>query len=89
MNKTALILIVVLFSLFGPAARADDEGFQSTLDLQYHDKILSFRHPLEKGSQVYDADGTPLKGGHEGAWTLFGRVLVKKIRVEKDSLLIE
>jgi len=70
-------------------ASAADQSIESALNSQYGGKILALLHPIEKGSQVYDADGKVLKGGHEGSWTLFGRLLVKKIHIDKTSILIE
>src|SRR3954470_21891095 len=47
-------------------------NLEAALNSQYHDKIMALRHPLEKETQLYDADGTVLKGGHEGSWTTHG-----------------
>ncbi len=88
MTRAALFLIICLFIL-SPLISAEDQSLETALNNKYHDKILALRHSLEKSSQVYDADGNVLKGGHEGPWTLYGRILVDKIHLEKDSIRIE
>jgi TonB family protein len=89
MNRTGFILSSCILCLATLTAAAADQSLESALNAQYGGKVLALLHPMEKGSQVYDADGKILKGGHEGSWTLFGRFLVKKVRVDKTSLLIE
>jgi len=86
MTRAASFLVLALFLSISAAA---DQSLEAALNNGYRDKILALRHPLEKDSQVYDADGKVLKGGQEGPWTLYGRILVHKIRVEKDSIRIE
>lgn len=91
MIRRPVLLLLLIFPALVPAFAGNlkDQNPEAALNDQYRDKILALRHPLEKNSQLYDTDGNVLKGGHEGPWTLYGRVLVKKIRVEKDSVLIE
>src|ERR1044071_1629856 len=89
MNRTLSSLISSLLFLTALTAAAADQSVEAALNSQYGGKILALLHPIDKGSQVYDPDGKVLKGGHEGSWTLFGRILVKKVRVEKTSVLIE
>lgn len=89
MNRTFSILASLFLLLTGLTASAADQTVESALNSQYTGKILSLLHPIEKGSQVYDSDGKVLKAGQEGSWTLFGRMLVKKIRIEKNAVLIE
>lgn len=89
MTRLALILLILLSSLVSRPAAAAGETVETALNNQYRDKIMALRHPLEKWSQVYDANGNVLKGGHEGSWTIYGRILVKKVRVQKNSLEIE
>jgi TonB family protein len=89
MNRTALFFALFLYILKPEIAAAADQSLESALNQQYHDKILALRHPLEKASLAFDADGKVLQGGHEGPWTLYGRILVKNIRLEKNSIRIE
>jgi len=85
--RYALALLLLCF--MGLTAAAADQSVEAALNSQYGGKTLALLHPIDKSSQVYDADGNVLKGGQEGSWTLFGRIFVKKIRVEKTSVLIE
>jgi TonB family protein len=85
--RYALALLLLCF--MGLTAAAADKSVEAALNSQYGGKTLALLHPIDKSSQVYDADGNVLKGGQEGSWTLFGRIFVKKIRVEKTSVLIE
>ena len=90
MSRTSFILTSLLLSLTSlTVASAADQSVESALNSQYAGKTLALLHPIEKSSQVYDADGKVLKGGHEGPWTLFGRILVKKVHFENTSILIE
>jgi len=84
------ILPILLFLLvISLTAAAAGQNVEAALNTQYGGKILALRHSLEKNSQVYDSTGKMLKGGDEGPWTLYGRFLVKKLRVDKNSLLVE
>jgi len=89
MNRTLSIHAFLFLLLAASTAFAADQSIESALNHQYGGKTLALLHPIDKSSQVYDADGNVLKGGQEGSWTLFGRIFVKKIRVEKTSVLIE
>jgi len=88
-RKLRYALASLLLCFMGLTAAAADQSVEAALNSQYGGKILALLHPIEKGSQVYDPDGKVLKDGHEGPWTLFGRILVKKVRVEKMAVLIE
>jgi TonB family protein len=88
-RKLRYALASLLLCFMGLTAAAADQSVEATLNSQYAGKILALRHPLEKNSQAYDAAGKVLKGGDEGSWTLYGRFLVKKVRVEKSSVVIE
>ena len=88
MARTSAILSALLLFLMVVTAAAG-QSVEAALNTQYGGKILALRHPLEKNSQVYDVTGKTLKGGDEGPWTLYGRFLVKTIRVNKVSILVE
>jgi TonB family protein len=89
MTRSALFFVLFLYALKPEIAAAADQSLESALNQQYHDKIMALRHPLEKDFLAFDADGKVLKGGHEGPWTLSGRILVKNIRIEQGSISIE
>lgn len=83
------IFILALTCGFLSAAAAKDEQLEKSLNDQYRDKTLYLRHSYKSGSQEYDAEGLPLKGSEEGAWTLYGRIVVRKIALGTDALRIE
>jgi TonB family protein len=62
---------------------------EASLNSRYKGKILALRHPLDKNSQVYGSDGNLQTVGKEESWTLYGRILVKKIVVKKHALHLE
>jgi TonB family protein len=68
---------------------AADNSLENQLTDQYRDKVLALRHSFKSGVQEYSADGTPTKTAEEGAWTLYGRMLVKKVKVDQKYLTIE
>jgi len=68
---------------------AADNSLEDQLTDQYRDKVLALRHSFKSGSQEYSADGTATTTAEEGPWTLYGRMLVKKIKVDRKHLTIE
>jgi TonB family protein len=76
------------FALWSTRVAADN-SLEDQLTDQYRDKVLALRHSFKSGSQEYSADGTPTKTAEEGAWTLYGRMLVKKVKVDQKYLTIE
>lgn len=89
MKTNALLTITILLGTLLQAAGAADEKLDKALNDQYRDKTLYLRHSYKSGAQEYDADGQPLKGGEEGTWTLYGRIVVRKIAIGTDALRIE
>ncbi len=87
LTKTIVVLALVC-GLF-PAATAADQELEKLLIDQYRDKVLALRHPFKSSSQEYDAEGKPAKRGEEGPWTLYGRIVVKKIAVDAGRLKVE
>ncbi len=87
MLKKAAVLLALTGGLL--SAGAADNPLERELTDQYRDKVLALRHSLPSRSQEYTAEGAPLNAGEEGSWTLYGRVVVNKIRVRPDRLEIE
>ena len=83
------IFVLALTCGFLSAAVGADEQLERSLNDQYRNKALYLRHSYKSGSQEYDADGQPLRGGEEGAWTLYGRIVVRKIAIGTDALRID
>jgi TonB family protein len=83
-------IVAVLFTCgLLPAALADDNPLEKQLADRYHDQILVLRHSFKSGSQEYAPDGSPVKAGEEGPWTVYGRMLVNKLKVNGDRLQVE
>lgn len=83
------ILILALTCGFSAAVAAADEQLQKSLNDQYHDKVLTLRHPFKTRSQEYAPDGTPANAAEEGAWTVYGRMAVNQIKVDANHLRVE
>ena len=83
------IFVLALTCGFLSAAAGADEQLERSLNEQYRSKTLYLRHSYKSGSQEYDADGQPLRGSEEGACTLYGRMVVRKIAIGTDALRIE
>jgi TonB family protein len=56
---------------------------------QFEGKVLVLRHPLQSNSQQYDSAGKVLTGAPEGPWTVYGGVLIDKMKLKPDALHIE
>ena len=89
MNRTFSSLAASLLFFTAVTASATDQTVQAALNKQYAGKTMVLRHPIAEDSQVYDATGKLLKGGDEGAWTLYGRFMATNVRLDKRSLVVE
>jgi TonB family protein len=78
----------MVFSFFLTASAADQD-LAKQLSSQYRDKILCLRHSFRADSQEYDAQGQPVNPAGEGPWSLYGRMVIKKVAIDKDRLLVE
>jgi TonB family protein len=87
-NKTALVTFVMICGSFLTAAAADQD-LEKALASQYLDKVLNLRHSFRADSQEYDAQGQPVNPAGEGPWSLYGRMVVKKVAIDKDRLRVE
>jgi TonB family protein len=88
MIRKAVVALTLSCGFFATAT-ATDRSLENQLASQYGDKVLALRHSFKSDSQEYEADGAPAKAGEEGSWTLYGRILVKKITVGVDRLRVE
>jgi len=82
------IWILALTCGFSATALADQQ-LEKSLNDQYHDKIMTLRHPFTARSQEYAPDGTPANAAEEGEWTVYGRMVVNQIKVDKDRFRVE
>jgi TonB family protein len=88
MHMKVIFLLAVICGLVS-TGMATDNQLESQLTSQYQTKLLALRHSFESNSQEYTADGTPLTAGKEGPWTVYGRLIVQKIKVDPDRVRIE
>ena len=68
------------------ACGAQDTG--NVVD-QFKGKVLVLRHPLQSNSQQYDSTGKVLRDATEGPWTIYGGVVIDKMKLKPDDLHIE
>jgi TonB family protein len=80
----ALLLLCIAAGTLSAVAQEPENALK-----QYQGKILVLRHPLESSSHRYDADGHVLNHEAEGAWTVYGGVLIDKFAVRPDQLRIQ
>jgi TonB family protein len=88
MSKIAIATLVMICGSFLTAAAADQD-LEKTLASQYLGKVLYLRHSFKADSQEYDAQGQPVNPAGEGPWSLYGRMVVKKVAIDKDGLRVE
>lgn len=82
-----LLAIILPLWLF-VSSQAADKTIDQILTTRYRNQVLVLRHPFALQRQEYDSDGKPLITGDLGSWTVYGRILAKKIKIESDSLQI-
>src|SRR5215469_18315864 len=86
--RVPAVVVFLTCALLSTRVAADPSLEDQLTDL-FRDKVLVLRHSFKSGVQEYAADGAPLKNAEEGAWTLYGRMLVKKVKVDQKHLTIE
>ncbi len=78
-------LLLVVASLGTTTLRADDiKETERRLKNPYKNKVLTLRQFYQGNRLHFDADGTLMKGGKPGPWTLYGRIEVTDFRVRKN-----
>jgi TonB family protein len=88
MSKPTHIALVVVGGFFLTAS-AGEQPLGKLLSNQYGGKVLYLRYSFTSDSQEYDSEGNPTKAADEGPWSLFGRILVKKVAIDRDKLRVE
>src|SRR5205085_9156591 len=89
MNKLSLLFCILCAVCVPQMATASDHDLETALNQQFKDKILVLRHPDGHESLRYDADGKPLNGGREGAWTIYGAVMIQKVELTGSKLHLQ
>src|SRR5215472_14877819 len=87
LKKTILMMIALAYGF--PAASQADQGLGKALTDEYHGKVLALRHAFISNSQQYAPDGSFAGAPEEGAWTVYGRISVNKIKADTDQLRVE
>lgn len=83
MNPKIILVALCLFASLASAQEAE-----SSLK-QFEGKTLILRHPLQRDSQKYDAQGNVLAKADEGSWTVYGGVLIDHLAVAQETLRVE
>ena len=86
--KMSIVVASLLFLLL-PGHAAADEQLEHALNHQYKNQTYTFRVPFFRDSQEYDSNGKLITYPGEGPWTIYGRVMIKKIKLEPTRVVIE
>ncbi|HEY6969163.1 MAG TPA: energy transducer TonB [Candidatus Angelobacter sp.] len=84
--KPAIVLCLVFIATRVFAAA---DQLETTLNHQYKDRIYTFRQPMTAPVQQYDAQGNSPTASALGPWTVYGRMQIRKIKVERTGVIIE
>ncbi len=87
--KSKLVLPLLICCAFVGRLNATGNGIDHELKSRYRNQILAFKYPFLADSQEYDATGTPINPGVEGPWTIYGRVKIRKIKLDDHKLVME
>ncbi|HKV95151.1 MAG TPA: energy transducer TonB [Candidatus Angelobacter sp.] len=89
--KLRRLLLILLFgvgiSTSLLASSIDD--LKNTVSTQFQGKMLILLHPLGKESLRFNTDGTLIKGGSPGPWTVYGAIRVTKVQLSPDKLRVQ
>lgn len=78
-----------LFVTVGQTLLLADDKLEDVLNHQYKGHIYTLRQPMTAGTQHYDSLGNSPTASALGPWTVDGRLLIKKIKVEPNKLVVE
>jgi len=82
--KRLLISLLVLHTVALAADKLED-----TLNYQYRNQTYTLRQPMTAPTQQYDSFGNSPTASALGPWTIYGRVQIRKIKVEANRLVVE
>lgn len=80
--------IVPTILLVAPVSAFADQ-LEDKLNQQYKEHIYMLRQPMTAPTQQYDPHGNSPTASAIGPWTVYGRMQIKKIRVERFQLVVE
>lgn len=84
-----LFFISLLLAAAAQAPLFADDKLEDVLNHQYKGHIYTLRQPMTAGTQHYDSLGNSPTASALGPWTVDGRLLIKKIKVEANKLVVE
>lgn len=89
--KLRRLLFLLLFSvgLSSSLLASSIDDLENTVSTQFQGKMLILLHPLAKESLRFNADGTLIKGGSPGPWTVYGAIRVNKVQLSPDKLRVQ
>src|SRR5215470_11728602 len=86
MKRSLFILsLVIAAAKFLPAANS----LEDVLNRQYKDRTYTLRQPMTAPTQQYDSQGNSPTASALGPWTIYARVLIKKIKLEPTRVIVE
>src|SRR5215510_787824 len=86
MKRSLFILsLVIAAAKFLPAANS----LEDVLNQQYRNRIYTLRQSMTAPTQQYDSLGNSPTASALGPWTIYGRVQIKKIKLETNQMLVE
>jgi len=85
-----MLLTLVACCLLSTNARAlPSDPLQDALNHEYKGRIYTLRQPFIRDTQQYDSLGHTLMTSTLGPWTVYGRIELRKIRVQSNRLVVE
>lgn len=82
-----LLAATFLFACAVVAFASDQLG--DALNHQYKDHIYTLRQPMTLPTQQYDSQGNSPTASALGPWTIYGRMQIKNIKLEKTRVIVE
>lgn len=87
--RQPLLVLLFIVGLSSALLASSVDDLKNTVNTQFQGKMLILLHPLGKESLRFNADGTLLKGGSPGPWTLYGAIRVDKVQLGPDKLRVQ
>lgn len=84
-----LLFTLLLFVAAGQTCLSADDKLEDALNHQYKGHIYTLRNAMTATTQQYDSRGNSPTASALGPWTVDGRLLIKKIKLEANKLVVE
>src|SRR5262245_46772481 len=82
-------VVVLLIVAVTQTAAAADNNLEGVLNQQYRNRTYTLRQSMTAPTQQYDSLGNSPTASALGPWTIYGRVQIKKIKLETNQMLVE